>query len=252
MRGGRQLPLLWRLVVSSLALALLTLAMAQPALHVAPANAALLYLLIVLVSATRFGLGTATWASLLAFVLFNFFFVPPLHTLLVSEPQDVLRLLLFLAVAIIASSLAAQARMQADTASQRAAELEALYELGQATGAEIDLERSLPLVASAIGRLLDVPSCAILLYDERGILVERARYGDEPQLAFRRSDVFLRAGQRVLGVIRVSHSTVREHLSPGQQRLVDTTAALVVQLLERVELLERASHTRALAESDRL
>jgi two-component system sensor histidine kinase KdpD len=252
MRGGQQLPLLWRLVVSSLALALLTLAMAQPALHVVPANAALLYLLIVLVSATRFGLGTATWASLLAFVLFNFFFVPPLHTLLVSEPQDVLRLLLFLAVAIIASSLAAQARMQADTASRRAAELEALYELGQTTGAEIDLERSLPLVASAIGRLLDMPSCAILLYDERGILVERARYGDEPQLAFRRSDVFLRAGQRVLGVIRVSHSTVREHLSPGQQRLVDTTAALVVQLLERVELLERASHTRALAESDRL
>jgi two-component system sensor histidine kinase KdpD len=243
---------LWRYAVGAAGIGLLTLAMLPWRTHISAANAALLYLLVVLVCATRLGLGSALLASVLAFVAFNFFFVPPLHTLFVSEPQDVLRLVLFLIVAMLASSLSSQARAQADTAARQAAELAALYELSQAVSAENELERSLALVAATTARLLDVPSCAILLYDERGLLVERVRFGVEPGSTFRRSDVFLRVGARVMGVIRVSHPSLRARLTPNQHNLIDTIAALVVQLLERTRLAEAASQTRALAESDRL
>ena len=66
----------------------------------------MIYLLVVLVSATTVGLVPAIVASLLAFLAFNFFFVPPLHTLAVSSSQDLVRLLTFLAVAVITSTLA--------------------------------------------------------------------------------------------------------------------------------------------------
>jgi two-component system, OmpR family, sensor histidine kinase KdpD len=86
-------------------------------------NIALLYLLVVLVGATTFGLGPGVLSSVLAFLAFNFFFVSPLHTFHVTDVQDVVRLFTFLIVAIIASSLAGRARIQADAAARRAAEL---------------------------------------------------------------------------------------------------------------------------------
>ena len=63
-------------------------------------NIALLYLLVVLLVATTIGRGPAILASVLAFLAFNFFFVEPLHSLRVTIPQDDLRLITFLVVAI--------------------------------------------------------------------------------------------------------------------------------------------------------
>ena len=83
------------------------------------ANIALIYLLVVLLVATTIGRGPAILASALAFLGFNFFFVEPLHSFRVTDPQDNLRLLTFLVVAIIGSNLAA-ARVSRPT-PQRAA-----------------------------------------------------------------------------------------------------------------------------------
>src|SRR5258705_4707167 len=66
-----------------------------------PLNIALLYLLVVLICATTLGLGPAILAAGLSFLAFNFFFVEPLHSLFVTHPQDVLRLVTFLVVAVI-------------------------------------------------------------------------------------------------------------------------------------------------------
>src|SRR5215207_4476342 len=113
-------------------------------------NIALLYLLVVLLVATTIGMGPAILASVLAFLGFNFFFVEPLHTFRVTDPQDDLRLLTFLVVAIIGSSLAGRAREQANAAARSAHELAALYDFSQKISAEVDLERILPLVAQTV------------------------------------------------------------------------------------------------------
>jgi two-component system sensor histidine kinase KdpD len=226
--------------------------MAQLLPEMTQTNIALLYLLIVLGGATLFGLGPGVLSSVLAFLAFNFFFVPPLHTFHVSDAQDVVRLFTFLIVAIIASSLAGRARVQANVATQRAAELTALYELSQTISAEVVLERSLPVVAETTAALLHVPVCSIWLFNIEGRLVERARFGVEPAHAYQRTEVFLRVGARVLGVVRITHASLDQTLSATDRKLLDTITAQVVLLLERARLVEQTSQVRALAESDRL
>jgi two-component system, OmpR family, sensor histidine kinase KdpD len=242
----------WPYLLSIISLSIATVVMTYLIPGMPPTNIALLYLLVVLVGATTFGLGPGILSSILAFLAFNFFFVSPLHTFNVTDVQDDVRLFTFLVVAIIASSLAGRARIQADTAARRAAELAALYELSQASGAEVALERSLPSVAQTTAELLHVPVCSVWLYDMQGRLVEHARFGTEPTDVCRRSDVFLRIGPRVLGVLRVTHASFQPTFSASEQKLLDMITTQVVLLLERARLVEQTSHVRALAESERL
>jgi K+-sensing histidine kinase KdpD len=69
---------------------------------------AMVFLLGVLIVATTAGLVPGTLISLLSFLAFNFFFVAPPYTFHAESAQDVLHLVMFLAVAITASSLAAR------------------------------------------------------------------------------------------------------------------------------------------------
>jgi two-component system sensor histidine kinase KdpD len=240
-----------RYAFSMLSIALTTLFLTQLSnLH--ESNIALIYLLVVLISATMIGLGPALLASVLAFLTFNYFFVPPLHTLTVSASQDVVRLLTFLAVAIVTSSLAARARDQADTAQRSATELATLYGLSQTISAEVTLEGILPVVAKTTMHLLNVPACCVLLYDASGRLVERAAAGEAPPESIRRVDSFLRIGPRVLGVLRVTQRALDASLTKAEHERMEMIASQVVLALERARLAEEASQALALAESERV
>jgi two-component system sensor histidine kinase KdpD len=216
------------------------------------ANIALIYLLVVLLVATTIGRGPAILASALAFLAFNFFFVEPLHSFRVTDPQDNLRLLTFLVVAIIGSSLAGRAREQANAAARGARELAVLYGFSQTISAEVDLERILPLVAQTVTQLLNVPACSVLLYDTSGRLIERAATGaarPEPQ---RRVDAFLRIGPRVLGVLRVTQRALDDPLTPEELSRLESIASQVGLVLERARLVEETSQGRAQADAERM
>ncbi|HEX5690546.1 MAG TPA: DUF4118 domain-containing protein, partial [Roseiflexaceae bacterium] len=163
---------------------------------------ALSYLLGVLLVATVAGLGPAILASAVCFLTFNFFFVTPQYTLIVEQAEDVLRLLTFLAVAVVASSLAARARNAADRAQGRAEELAALLQLNQAISAQVELDQVFPVIAESTRQLLHVPSCSVLLY-ENGMLVERASAGTA-DARLHTINMPIREGAAVLGVLRVS------------------------------------------------
>jgi len=240
-----------RYAFSMASIALTTLLLTQlPNLH--ETNIALVYLLVVLISATMIGLGPALLASVLAFLTFNYFFVPPLHTFTVSDSQDVVRLLTFLAVAIVTSSLASRAREQADTAQRTATELATLYGLSQTISAEVTLERILPVVAKTTMHLLNIPACSVLLYDSGGRLVERAISGAAPAEPARRVDSFLRIGPRVLGVLRVTQRAPDGPFTAAEHERLEMIASQVVLALERARLVEEASQARAMAESERV
>ena len=95
--------------------------------HVNPTTVALALLAIVLFLAMAWGPRPAILASLLGGASFNFFFLPPVHTFTISEPQNWIALFAFLVTAITVGQLSAHARRQADEANSARQEIERLY-----------------------------------------------------------------------------------------------------------------------------
>ncbi|MGH7033666.1 MAG: DUF4118 domain-containing protein, partial [Stellaceae bacterium] len=83
-------------------------------------NVALVFLMGVLVVAARSGLWPSLLACALSVLAYNFFFLPPLYTMTVADPENVLAMVAFLVAALIGSNLAAGIRSQAVAARARA------------------------------------------------------------------------------------------------------------------------------------
>lgn len=115
-----------RFVASVAAVGLVT-ALDFRALHVNSATAALSYLLLILGVATRVGLVEAVLSSIAAVLLYNFYFLPPIGTLTIADPQNWVALFVFLITAITASHLSSSARRRALEAYERQVLLERLY-----------------------------------------------------------------------------------------------------------------------------
>jgi len=126
-----------------------------------PANSSLIYLLVVLLTATTAGPGAGIVASLLNFLSYNFFFAPPLYTLYVANPQEIVRLFSFLVAALLASGLSGLVQTQAEILRRWAAELEGFYAVSQAMSAAVDLDQMLPALATAAVDLLHAAGCIV-------------------------------------------------------------------------------------------
>ncbi len=100
--------------------------------HVNNSTAAFSYLLVILALATWSGLEESIAASLASIFCYNFFFLPPVGTLTIADPENWVALFAFLVTAITASQLSASARKRADEASARRLEMERLNEFSRA------------------------------------------------------------------------------------------------------------------------
>ncbi|HLK69329.1 MAG TPA: ATP-binding protein [Bryobacteraceae bacterium] len=121
----------WRFT-ASIAVVIAILALYHFLLPVNSTTVALTLLLGILGLSTRWGLGEATVASIVAVLGFNYFFLPPVGTLTIQDPQNWVALLAFLVTAVTASQLSASARRRAAEAEARRLEIERLYALVQA------------------------------------------------------------------------------------------------------------------------
>src|SRR5579864_2721518 len=89
------------------------------------------YLVAVLMIATAWGFVESTIASVAAMLCFNFFFLPPIGTFTIADPQNWVGLFAFLATSLTASQLSARAKRQMREAINRQAEMERLYALSR-------------------------------------------------------------------------------------------------------------------------
>ena len=88
---------------------------------------ALAFLIVVLFSALFWGSGPALVASVLGVLCFNFFFLPPLHTLNIANPQNWVALFVFFTTALAVGQLSARAKARAEEAESARIEIERLY-----------------------------------------------------------------------------------------------------------------------------
>jgi two-component system sensor histidine kinase KdpD len=126
-------------------------------------NAALVYLIVVIAITVFAGRRAGIAASLLGFLLFNFFQVPPYYTLVVSDLHNILALFVFLGVSLLLSWLIAGAREQARQAQRRAEDVARLYELSQAIIGSQRIEDVLLAVTDKVRDVFDAQACWILL-----------------------------------------------------------------------------------------
>ena len=243
------------------------------------ASISLVFLTAVLASAAAFGLWPSLFACLLSVLAYNFFFLPPLYTFTIADPENVVALVFFLITAVVASNLAAAVRAQAVTARLRARTTDDLYQFSRKLAAIATLDDLLWAAVYQVAAMLKV-RVVLLLPEGEGIAV-RAGYPPEDTLeeadlaaarwawlhnrpTGRGSDtlpggrlLFLPLGTgrgpvAVMGIESTDTERTGPLLSPDQRRLLDALGDQVAVSIERITLAEDVDRARLLAETERL
>ncbi|HBK06987.1 MAG TPA: two-component sensor histidine kinase [Acetobacteraceae bacterium] len=239
-------------------------------------NVALVFLTAILIGAVLHGLGPSLVACLLAMLAYNFFFLPPLYTFTISDPENVVALFFFAVVAVIASNLAARVRGQALSARLRARQTDDLYQFSRKLAAAVTLDDLLWATAHQIALMLKVR--VVLLLPEGNTVAVRAGFPPEDMLedadlaaakwswekdhiAGRGSDTLpggkwlfqpLRTGRGPLGVAGIIRDEAGPLLTPDQQRLLEALLDQAALAIERVNLARDLHLARLQVETDRL
>jgi two-component system, OmpR family, sensor histidine kinase KdpD len=123
---------------------------------VVPVNATTVgfaYLLVILVVASTWGFLEAGLASVLATLVFNFFFLPPVGRFTIADPQNWVALFSFLATSLIASRLSARAKARASEALERQQDLDRLYTFSRAM---LLIDKSAPFAQQLVEKLAEI------------------------------------------------------------------------------------------------
>jgi two-component system sensor histidine kinase KdpD len=239
-------------------------------------NLALVFLMSVLASAVRGGLGPGLFASLLGALSFNFFFLEPRYTFTVRDPESLIALFFYLGIALVASNLTAAVQRQAAAARQRARTTEDLYLFSKKLASTGTLDDVLWATAFQIAYMLKVR--VVILLPEGGSIAVKAGYPPDDTLvdadiaaakwawehnrpAGRAADTLpgarrlylpLRTGREAVGVIGLDNDKQGPLLTPDQQRLFDALADQAALAIERVQLVSDVDKAKLAAETDRL
>jgi two-component system sensor histidine kinase KdpD len=228
--------------------------------HANPTTVALTFLLAVLIVSANWGFWYAASLALLSTLAFNFFFLPPVGTLTITDPQNWVALFAFLVTAVIAGQLSERARRETVRANQRRKEIERLYAFSQ----RLLIVESVPELLNSLPRYIvesfGGKGAAIFLAgrtdvyrsdpETHEIQTERlqsvAARGEpvmipEDQLAF----VPMRLGVKSIGSIGVSGVEV-------SHETLDAMASLVAIAIERTRAVENVGKAEASRENEKL
>jgi two-component system sensor histidine kinase KdpD len=219
-------------------------------------TAGFLYLIAVLGLATWGGWAIGAVASVVATLCLNFFFMPPVGTLTVHDPDNWVALACFLASATLVSHLVARARQEASEAQGRQRELQALYDLSfglftasQRPGALGEAAaRTLRAIGSDAGVLMLGGETVSAVGDELDLdaaFVEGARQSagllEDGEIVY----IPLHVGEAVSGVLAAREPT-------ATRAVLEPAGRLLALAIERERLLREAAHLEAVRESDML
>ncbi|MGA7449907.1 MAG: sensor histidine kinase KdpD [Rhodoplanes sp.] len=239
-------------------------------------NVDLVFLTAVVGVAVRCGLWPSLFASVLAALCYNFFFLPPLYTFTIAEPTNAAALFFFTVVAVIVSQLAARVRRQADAAMNRARTTEALYSFSRKLAGVGPLDDVLWATAYQIALMLKV-HVVILLPENQSIAVKvgyppedtlgdsdiaAAKWAwENDRVAGRGADTLpgakrlflpMRTGRGAIGVVGIDSDKQGPLLTPDERRLLDALIDQSALAIERVHLVEDMERVRRTAETDHL
>ena len=165
------------LSISTLGLAVILLRMLP---DVSATTVALALLLVVLGTATTARLAVAIVVSVMAMLAFNFFFLPPVGTLTIANPQNWVALFAFLTVAVIASNLSAAAKGREREAVARGNEVTRLFDLTRDVLLTTETATAMDIIARQVARRFELTRVAIALPADEGWRVYQGGTSDVP------------------------------------------------------------------------
>jgi two-component system sensor histidine kinase KdpD len=229
-------------------------------LHLNPTTLALAYLLGVLAISASWGLQQSVFMSVIATLAFNYFFLPPIGTFTIADPQNWIALFAFLVTAVTASELSERARRGARAAVERRQELERLYAFSQLLLSSDNPAELLNLIPRYIVDSFGIRSAAILLSNRNDVYrsgptidglesrdLEMVCVRGEPRFDAASQIAFmpLRMGMRVVGCLGVSGSAL-------SRQTLEAIGSLVAISIERAGAVEKLSRAEAARESEQL
>jgi two-component system sensor histidine kinase KdpD len=137
-------------------------------------NISNLYIIGIAILASQRGIYPALVAAVLAFIAFDWFFVPPLHQFSIDEPSEYLSLVTLVVTIVIIGQLLAVARTRANEAHLRQRQTQLLYDVSHAA---LSSPRMSPVYALALWRLNDtlgLTGSRLFLKDSHGLRLEAA------------------------------------------------------------------------------
>jgi two-component system sensor histidine kinase KdpD len=231
--------------------------------QVIPANqttVALSLLLAILAVSAVWGMAVSVFMSVVAVLTFNYFFLPPVGTFTIADPQIWVALAAFLFTSIMGSQLSARIRKEADAAHSRRREIERLYKFSQKLLGEGNVIQLMNAIPNHIVECLEVGAAELFLPQKDKFY--RSGFGashlDEEKMktAFLRDEATIEAqnslyfipvrlGVRAIGSLGISGARL-------SRQTLDAVGSLVAIAIERARAVEQLSQTEAERQGERL
>jgi two-component system sensor histidine kinase KdpD len=229
-------------------------------LHVNPTTVALTFLLMVLWLAAYWGFRFSVFLAVLATLAFNYYFLPPIGTFTVADPQNWVALFAFLVTAGIASQLADRARRQTADANQRRRDVERLYAFSQrllATDNVAELMNAIPAYvrdgfgakAAAVYLLSSQqvyrtdPNATWLALHDLQMVSSRGEPVIDPQRGISLTPLHL--GTRTTGAVGIAGPTL-------SRATLEALGSMIGIAIERAGAMEKLSQTEAAHQNENL
>ena len=236
----------------------------------------MIYLVPVVAAATLLGLRPALVASISAALAFNFFFLPPIYTLTIEDPHNIVTFSVLVGVGVVISQLAGRLRREANVGARTAAENAAIAAFGQRLGAVSDKLGTSQATCEEVAALLGV-SAVVMATSERGPKL-MAAVPPDPALSpidIAAADWALERGEPagpgtatlaaadwqfhplktslgVLAVLGISSGQSGHPLTPERRVLFATLVGQAALAHERLQLEQEARRAEALQQRDDL
>ena len=228
--------------------------------HVNQTTVALSFLVLIVMTASRWRLSYSVYLSLLCAILYNFFFLPPVGALTITDPQNWIALAAFLCTSILVSHLSDSEHKQSELSETRRREVERLYEFSQELLLHDDLRTVARITPSVVAGIFGFRGVALYVRDGDTAYYSDPESGLMPLIELKKAAQAAEPGMRVvegirlmplmLGMRTVGSLAVRG--GDDSPRMYEAISSLVAIALERAAALEHTSHMEAARESERL
>jgi len=240
--------------LAALGLPALTMALAALRGNLSLPSDILLYLAWVVVVALVGGLYPALCAAIVGSLLLNYYFTPPIHLWTIAERENILALVVFLAVAVAVSITVDRAARHTREAATARAEAETLSTLA---GSVLRGSRPLPALLDQLREAFGFTGVTMLerrpgtppgpdLQHDKDSWRIAAAVGDQPCLTPSQGEADIPVDENIALVLR------GQPLAAADRRVVEAFAAHAAIALRQERLAEQAAAAGNLAEVDKL